>query len=61
MSKYEESVIEFESARNEAIDKFYEARPQLERAPRWDFLFESGFRMAWEFLKREAITRAGVK
>ena len=31
MSKYEESVIEFESARNEAIDKFYEARPQLEQ------------------------------
>lgn len=59
MSEYEKQVIEFESARNEAIDKFYAARPQLERAPQWDFLFEAGFRMAWELLKREAIAKAG--
>lgn len=59
MSEYEKRVIEFEAARNEAMAAFYAARPQLERATQWDFLFEAGFRMAWGLLKREAITKAG--
>jgi hypothetical protein len=59
MSDYEMRVIEFESARNEAMDRFYAARPSLVREQNCEFYFEAGFRMAWELLKREAeaITR----
>lgn len=31
---YEERVMEFEAARNEAMDKYFSARPQLMRTPR---------------------------
>lgn len=50
--EYEKSVIEFEAARNEAMDAFYAARPKLIRERDNEFYFESGFRMAWELLKR---------
>ena len=45
---YEEEVIKYEAARNEAIDKFFDARPHLDRTRQKELLFESGFRMAWK-------------
>ena len=48
MSDYEKRVIEFESARNEAANKFFEARKHLERNNQNESFFEQGFRMAWE-------------
>lgn len=44
---YEERVIEFESARNEAMDKYFDARPHLERTRLQEMIFEGGFRAAW--------------
>lgn len=54
-SDYEENVIEFENARNEAMDKYYAARPQLFRTREKDCAFEAGFRMAWEYQERKVI------
>ena len=51
MSDYEMRVIEFESARNEAMDSYFNARPQLMRTGEQEKLFEAGFRMAWESAK----------
>lgn len=51
MSQYELNIIEFESARNEAMDAYFDARPELFRARGDELLFEGGFRMAWEHLK----------
>jgi len=48
MSDYEKSVIEFETARNEAMDSYFNARPNLVRDARGERFFEAGFRMAWE-------------
>jgi len=48
MSKYEKSVIEFEAARNEAMKKYLDARPQLFVTREKECFFEAGFRMAWE-------------
>ena len=45
---YEEQVIEFETARNEAMEEYFTARPQLFRTIEKERLFEAGFRMAWE-------------
>jgi len=45
---YEESVIEYESARNEAMDKYFNARQGLSRTAEQEKIFEGGFRMAWE-------------
>ncbi len=45
---YEERVIKFEAARNEAMDKYFTARPQLLRTRECERLFEAGFRMAWD-------------
>jgi len=53
MSKHEKLVIEFESARNAAMEEFYVARPQLERSRQWEFMFEGGFRMAWELKNKQ--------
>ena len=46
--EYEESVIAFEAARNEAMDKYFAARQGLSRTPEQERIFEGGFRMAWE-------------
>ncbi len=46
---YEEKIIKFESARNDAMDRFFKSRQHLQRTREQEFLFESGFRMAWEF------------
>jgi len=48
--EYEIRVSEFEHARNDAMDKFFEARPHLDRTREEERLFEAGYRMAWEFL-----------
>ena len=48
---YEESVIEFEAQRNDAMDKYFNARPQLFRTREKECIFEAGFRMAWGSLK----------
>ena len=47
MSEYEKQQIKYEAAKNEAMDNFFEARKQLIRDRDTEFLFESGFRMAW--------------
>lgn len=47
-SDYEERTIEYEHARNEAMDKWFNARPHLERDQRSERLFEGGFRVAYE-------------
>ena len=47
----EEEIIKFEEARNEAIDKYFNAMPQLSRTREGECLFEAGFRMAWDLLK----------
>lgn len=44
----EEEIIKFEAARNEAMDKYFNARPQLMRTGHDEKLFEAGFRMAWK-------------
>lgn len=49
MSEYEKSVIEFETARNEAMDWWFSARPHIERTKEAEKIFEGGFRKAWEF------------
>lgn len=48
MRSYEERVIEFESARNEAADSYFAARPHINRTIERERIFEAGFRMAWE-------------
>jgi len=45
---YEMRVIEYESARNEAITKWFAARGDIEPNAKNERIFEGGFRMAWE-------------
>ena len=45
---YEERVIKFEAARNDAMKEYFAARPQLFRTREKECLFEAGFRMAWD-------------
>ena len=47
---YERQVIEFESERNGAMDRYFNARSLLPRNPITEQVFEAGFRMAWEFM-----------
>ncbi len=44
----EEQVIEFETARSNAMDSYFNARPQILRTRQKECLFEAGFRMAWD-------------
>jgi hypothetical protein len=48
VSDYERRVLEYEAARNEAMDKWFNARVTVERTGHTEFIWESGFRMAWE-------------
>ncbi|MCK5606740.1 hypothetical protein KAR91_32860 [Candidatus Pacearchaeota archaeon] len=48
---YEEGMIEFEAARNEALKRYSNARPQLFITREKECFFEAGFRMAWDLLK----------
>ena len=50
---YESRITEFEFARNEALEAYFSARPQLFRTREKECLFEAGFRMAWEQLKKD--------
>ncbi len=47
---HEENIITFEAARNEAMDKYFNARTKLLRTKHGELMFEAGFRMAWELL-----------
>ena len=47
MDRTEEYYIEFESARNEAMDSYFNARPGLYRTEIQEMIFEGGFRMAF--------------
>lgn len=49
---YEAEYAEFESARNEAMDEYFAASPQIMRTKTMELVFEGGFRRAWEYLKR---------
>jgi hypothetical protein len=42
------AIIQFETQRNDAVDKYFAARPQLLRTREKERLFEAGFRMAWD-------------
>ena len=46
--EYELSRIEFEIARNKAMDEYFNARINMERTVLNECIFEGGFRMAWE-------------
>ena len=46
--EYELSRIEFEIARNKAMDEYFNARLNTERMVLNEWIFEGGFRMAWE-------------
>ena len=50
---YESRITKFECARNEAMEAYFAARPQLFRTREKECLFEAGFRMAWELLEKE--------
>jgi len=50
---YEEQRTEFETRRNEHVDAYFEARPQIERTRDKECFIEAGFRMAWDFLKHQ--------
>ena len=51
---YEESVIEFEEARNKAMDSYFNARLYISRTVLTESIFEAGFRMAWNLDKEES-------
>ena len=48
---YEKRVIEFEAARNKAMDNYFNARHGLSRTQIQERIFEGGFRIAWDLLK----------
>jgi len=50
---YELDNAVFEAARNEAIDAYFDARPQIFRTREKELYVEAGFRMAFEFLKSQ--------
>ena len=50
---YETEKAEFETARNEAVDSYFAARPQIFRTREKECYVEAGFRMAWDFLKAQ--------
>lgn len=47
-NEYELKIAEFEVQRNEAMDKYFDARKHIERNRFNERIFEAGFRMAWE-------------
>ena len=44
----EELMIAYEYALNKAMDKWFEARPSIERSRDYERVYEGGFRMAWD-------------
>ncbi len=53
MNEYEINRINFEVTRQESMDKYFDARPQLFRTREKELIFEAGFRMAWDHIKEE--------
>lgn len=51
----EEKYLEFETARNEAMDKYFKARQGLTRSQTQEDIFGGGFRMAWQLLNARII------
>lgn len=49
---YENDIAEFETVRNENVDMYFELRPQIQRNSTTEMLVEAGFRMAWNYLKK---------
>jgi len=45
---YEEQVTEYESERNEAMQRWFDARPNVPRTRNTERVWEGGFRMAWD-------------
>lgn len=50
---YETENAEFETARNQAVDSYFTARPQIFRTREKECYVEAGFRMAWDYLKAQ--------
>ena len=49
VSNYEKRIIEYEAARNEAMDQWFEARTHIIRQDSFNQnIFKGGFRLAWE-------------
>lgn len=53
VESYENNVIEFEGSLNDSLDKYFSARPNLERDRNKELLFEAGFRMARDIYRKE--------
>ena len=51
---YEAERAKFESALNNAMDEYFNARPQIMRTRTMELIFEGGFRMAWEYRRNNA-------
>ncbi|WP_085214119.1 hypothetical protein [Methylomagnum ishizawai] len=51
---YEAERAEYESARNAAMDEYFDARPQIMKTRTMELIFEGGFRMAWEYRRNNA-------
>jgi hypothetical protein len=52
-SSYEQIMAEYESARNEAMDIYFRARPRLKITPENEEIFEGGFRLAWSYMEKK--------
>lgn len=59
MDNHERRVIVYESARNEAMDRWFNARPHITRSEDAEFIFEGGFRTAWDRMVQFAEEAAG--
>ena len=53
---YELENAQFESARNKAVDDYFDARPQIERTRDKECYIEAGFRMAWQHIIQQQRT-----
>ena len=58
MGGYEERRAEYECARNSAMEEWFAARQLVARTGHTEFIFEGGFRMAWEKLHTDTASAA---
>lgn len=56
MSDFEEKIIQFESARNDAMNRYFNARQGLSRTEAQERIFEAGFRMGIEWSRSQAVS-----
>lgn len=40
-------IVEYEAARNDAMDQWFDARQHIDRTRENEAIFEGGFRIAW--------------